>query len=196
MYKYEELRERVFDKLSDLRRKYSGPDLEAQKVSYLEEMIDTFHNEYIEDAEGNDRTHDFISGLHNIIMDPANREVLYRFEKCRVQDLESRFRYNNEPSIQSVNADAYKMIYIPAEIEVGRCLIFSRRGIGDVEILYAEIANDFKSQITLGQVMPDCILGEFGFRVNVNYNDKFQGNPIFVEDVRSKVTQSGKFVNK
>lgn len=189
MYKYEELRERVFNKLSELRRKYSGPDLQAQKVSYLEEMIDTFHDQYIEDEDGNNRTSDFMVGLQNIILDPANREVLYHFEKCRIQDLSNKFRYKNEPSLSFTNAEAFKIIYIPAEVEVGRCLLYPKRMSGEIEVLYVEIADDFKSQITIGPVMSDCILGEFGFRVRVEYNKEFQGKPIFVEDVRGKVSE-------
>ena len=188
MYNYEKLRERIFDKMSELRRTYSGPDLEAQKVSFLEEMIEKFSNEYIEDEEGNDRTKDFVNGLYNIIMDPANREVLYRFESCPIGEVDRpAFRYKNIPSIPLRNCQGFKMIYIPMEVEVGRCLISYVRGVAD--IVYLEIADDFKSQLTPSRAIPDCVLAEYGFRTQVEYSPNFMGKPYQVENVQGKVTR-------
>ena len=84
MYKYEELRERVFNKLSELRRKYSGPDLQAQKVSYLEEMIDTFHDQYIEDEDGN-----LPEDFDDFSLDNQNYDCICEFIKLNSSKIKS-----------------------------------------------------------------------------------------------------------
>ena len=189
MYNYEELRDRVFEDMSNLRRKYSGPDLQAQKISYLENMIETYSGQLIMDSDKNDRSGDFILGLRNMITDPANREVIYNFQQCKVEDVNCpAYRYQNIPSTISVRSLAYKIMYIPMDIEVGRCLLTYTSGLVTFE--YLEIADDFKSQIRASTVVPDCILVEFGFRARVEYNKDFQGKKYQVEDVKSKVRGS------
>lgn len=189
MYSYEELRDRVFEDMSNLRRKYSGPDLQAQKISYLENMIETYSGQLIMDSDKNDRSGDFILGLRNMITDPANREVIYNFQQCKVEDVNRpTYRYQNIPSTISARSSAYKIMYIPMDIEVGRCLLTYTSGLVTFE--YLEIADDFKSQIRVGAVVPDCVLVEFGFRAKVEYNKDFQGKKYQEEDVKSKVRGS------
>lgn len=185
MKSYEKLRDRVFEDISNLRRKYSGPDLEAQKVSYLENMIEEYGDAYIEDSEGNNRTKDFLVGLHNMITDPANREVLYNFESCSPEEMtKPAFRYKNVASTSSINKKGFKVMYIPMNVEVARCLVSYSQNVATIE--YLEVADDFKSQIRPSQFMSDCILVEFGFRTRIEYSKEFQGKPYAIEDVVAK----------
>lgn len=177
--RYNEVKEKILDELDSLRTQYNGADLEANKISLIQRASDNLADKCILDEDGNDRTKEFIEGLHNIITDPNSRELIYQFEPCEMDDLKSHFRYQNRPD--QMRGTPFKIIFTPQNVEVGRCLIDTVRN--EVVIQYIEIADDFKKQVLISRVLKDCILAEYGTKVNLSYGDKFQGVPMYRENV-------------
>ena len=183
IYEYHKLADEVMTHLNELKTKFMGKDLEMEKIGYLQQCIDKYQDKYIQGEEGEDKTKDFILALHNLMTDPASRELMYRFEPCEEEDLGVSFRYKNEPATSLVGGrECFKIIFIPSNIDVGRCLVLYKPGEARIE--YAEIASDFSGQVYLSKAINECVIGQYGFKTKIFYPEYFMGKPFPKEKKR------------